>query len=88
VLLPLVNSDVFFNADGTLREDTLATFKNEASRPLVQMQRDQEISAFSVTIDPTQDSQSTGKVELTIKIVPVGVAEQIEANIGFSLTAE
>lgn len=87
VLLPQVNGELFFNADGTLEEDTIAFFKNEASRPLVQMQRDGEISAFSVTIDPTQNSQSTGKLEITIKIVPVGVAEEIANDIGFSLTA-
>jgi hypothetical protein len=88
VLLPEVNGELFFNADGTLSEDTIAFFKTEAARPLVQMQRDGEISAFSVAIDPTQASQSTGQLELTVKIVPVGVAEEIVVNIGFALTTD
>lgn len=86
ILLPQVNGELFFNADGTLTEDTIAFFKNEAGRPLVQMQRDGEISAFIIEIDPTQNAQSTGKLKLTAKLVPVGVAEQIEVNIGFTLT--
>lgn len=84
-LLPDLNSPIFVNTDGTLTEDTIAGFKNSAARALEQMERDGEISAFQVVIDPTQNTISTGKVVITIKIVPVGVARNIEVNIGFAV---
>lgn len=84
-MLPNLASPVFLNADGTLTEDTVAKFKNDASRHLEQMERDQEVSAFAVLIDPTQNVLSTSTLELTIQIVPVGVARLIKINIGFTL---
>jgi phage tail sheath protein FI len=84
-LLPDLNSPIFVNPDGTLTEDTIAGLKNSAARALEQMERDGEISTFQVVINPTQDTISTGKVIITIKIVPVGVARNIEVNIGFAV---
>lgn len=85
-MLPNVAAPIFINADGTLRESTTAKFKNDAARALEQMERDEEISAFEVIIDPTQPVLQTSKLVITIKIVPVGVARQIEINIGFTVS--
>jgi hypothetical protein len=85
-MLPNVAAPVFINADGTLTEDTVAKFKNDAARALEQMERDEELSAFNVIIDPTQPILSTSKLVITIQIVPVGVARQIEINIGFTVS--
>jgi hypothetical protein len=84
-LLPDLNSPIFVNPDGTLTEDTIAGLKNSAARALEQMERDGEISTFQVVINPTQNTISTGKVIITIKIIPVGVARNIEVNIGFAV---
>lgn len=84
-LLPLLNSPLYVNEDGTLAEDTIATFRNEAERALEEMQRLGEISQFEVTIDPNQNVLSTSQLSITIKIVPVGVARNIVVNIGFAL---
>lgn len=70
---------------GLLREDTVAFFKATASEPLAQMQRDGEISEFSVTINPAQPILQTSKLEIGVKIVPVGVAREIEFTIGFAV---
>ena len=43
------------------------------------------IKAFKVTINPLQNVLSTGKLSIGVKIVPVGVARQIEINIGFAV---
>ena len=48
------------------------------------MERDEEISAFSVIIDPAQDVIATSKLEITVKIVPIGTADEIEVTIGFA----
>lgn len=84
-LLPKLNSPLYVNEDGTLTEDTIASFKNDAERALEEMQRNGEISAFSVTIDPAQNVLSTSKVTITIKVVPVGVARNIVVNIGLAV---
>ena len=84
-LLPSLNAPLYVNRDGTLTEDTILTFKNDTSRALEEMQRNAEISAFEVTINPNQNVLSTSKLAITIKIVPVGVARNIEVNIGFAV---
>lgn len=84
-LLPRLNSPLFVNQDGTLTEDSIASFKNDAERSLEEMQRNQEISAFSVTINPEQNVLTTSKISITLKIVPVGVARNIEVNIGLAV---
>jgi len=84
--LPNLASPVLVNADGTLTEDTIAKFKNDAARALEQMQKDEEISAFEVIINPLQDVLSTSTIEITVQIVPVGVARQIKINIGFTVS--
>lgn len=84
-LLDNLNAPLTVDSDGKLSESTIAVFKNDAIRGLESMQRDEEISAFDVLIDPSQNVLSTSKIILTVKIVPRGVARQIEVNIGFSL---
>lgn len=85
-MLPNISSPLLVNSDGTLSEDTIAKFSNDGGQALEQMERDQEISAFKVLIDPSQDVLATSKIVLTIQIVPVGVADQIEINIGFTVS--
>ena len=85
-MLPNLSSPVFVNANGQLTEGTVAKFKNDTARALEQMDRDEEISAFEVIINPLQDVLSTSEVEITVKIIPVGVARQIKINIGFTVS--
>lgn len=84
-LLPSLNAPLYVNEDGTLTEDTIASFKNDTERALETMEVDGEVSAFSVVIDPDQDVLSTSKLTITIKVVPVGVARNIVVNIGFAV---
>ena len=84
-VLPNLNSPLFVNKDGTLSEDTISLFKNDAQKALVDMVADGELSAQSVSIDPTQDVLSTSKIVITVVLVPVGVAREIEINIGFEV---
>jgi len=82
-MLPNVSAPLYLNTDGTLTETTVSHFKNSAERHLEQMQRDGEISQFEVNIDPAQDVLSTSTVNIGISVIPVGVARQIDINIGF-----
>lgn len=84
-LLPQLASPIVLNADGTLSEDVVSYFETLCSRALDVMQRDNEISAYSIVIDPTQDVLSDSELEINVKIVPVGVARTITVNVGFAL---
>lgn len=85
-LLPQLASPLVINANGTLNEDTIAYFDTLCKRALEVMQREAELSAFAVTIDPTQNVLSTNTLTIAVKLVPVGVADTIEVNVGFALS--
>lgn len=87
-LLPSIASPVKVNADGTLTEDVIAYFETLASRSLEVMQRDNEISAFSVVINPVQNVLSTNQLIINVSIVPVGTADEILVNVGFVLAIQ
>lgn len=82
-ILPKLGSPLRVNTDGTLRTDTIATFKALAEKGLGQMETDGELSAYEVIINASQNVVSTSRLEITVKLVPVGVAREIVINIGF-----
>ena len=82
-IVPKLGSPLNVNADGTLREDTIKTFKALADRALNSMAADGEVSAYEVIINASQDVVVSGQLEITVKIVPVGVAREIVINLGF-----
>jgi hypothetical protein len=84
-LIPQLNQTVLVKSDGTLRDDTVGYFQDLAQTPITQMQVDEEVSAGEATVDPTQNVNSTSTLTVAIAIVPVGIAETIVVNIGFTL---
>jgi hypothetical protein len=42
-----------------------------------------EISGVTTTMDPNQNVLATGKLALTLKVVPLGFAREIRVNVGF-----
>lgn len=84
-MIPALGSPLLLNADGTLSDTTIAYFTSLAELNLTQMQRDNELSAKSVTIDPAQDVLSTSVLVVAVELVPVGVARSIQVNIGFTV---
>jgi len=83
--LPNLNRPLYVNEDGTLSEDTIAIFKNDTDKALEAMEIDGEVSFFAVTIDPLQNVLSTSKIIIGVQIIPVGVAREIQFDIGFVL---
>ena len=47
------------------------------------MESDGELSSFEVIINSAQDVVATGELEITVKLVPVGVTRDIIINLGF-----
>jgi len=93
--IPKISAPLYTNAaTGKVSEATISEFKNLAITALETMATAGEISVDdngnlpvnSVIIDPEQDVLSTSEIEITVKIVPVGVAEAITINIGYTVS--
>ncbi len=85
-LVPALNSKITLNADGTLKDTTVAYFENLAEAPLIDMIRDGDLSAQDVVISTTQNVLSTGLLIITASLVPTGTARNIQVNIGFNVS--
>jgi len=82
-LLPEVAAPIQLNANGTISDVTIAHLISVASPNLDQMVRDGDLSAYEVTINPSQDVLSTSKIIIAIGLLPKGVSRMIQVNIGF-----
>ena len=85
-LLPALASPIKVNSDGTLTDDVITYFETLCKRALESMERNSELSAYSVAIDPTQDILSTSNLEIAVKLVPLGSADTITVNVGFTVS--
>ena len=82
-ITPKLGSPLRVNTDGTLREDVIKTFTSLGTKALSSMESDGELSSFEVIINSAQDVVATGELEITVKLVPVGVTRDIIINLGF-----
>lgn len=82
-LLPELGRPIYFNADGTLRADTLQHLKTVAGKAVEDMERAGEVSGWEVSIDPAQDVLGTSTVEFTLHAVPVGIMRKAVVSIGY-----
>lgn len=82
-LLPQLNAPLTLNSDGTLTDVTIAYFEGLCTIGLDQMIRDTELSAYDVTIDPSQDVLTTSTLTIAVTLIKNGVARNIVVNIGF-----
>lgn len=87
-ILPLLNSRVTLNANGTLSKQAIAGFQAAAGYPLTQMFVDGDLSVDPVAVggvivSETEVVSTTGTIPITIKLIPVGIAEQISITIGY-----
>jgi hypothetical protein len=85
-LLPQLASPIKLNSNGTLTEDVIGFYETLCAQALDVMQRNAEVSAYKITIDPTQNVLSTSKLVISVAIVPLGVARTIQVNVGFTLS--
>ena len=84
-LLPTIQQPLYVDAaTGQLSAGTIAQFKAIVHQQLQTMQANGEISGFSITIDPSQDVLTTDTVKVNYRLIPVGVAKQIDIEIGLS----
>ena len=80
-----VNDEVVINTDGTLSAAYVKSLQSKIETVLNQsMTAEGEISSAKCYIDETQNVLSTNKVEVTISILPVGYAKEINVKLGFA----
>lgn len=84
-LVPALNSPITLNSDGTIADTSVAYFVGLAEVNLIQMVRDKELSSQKVAINPTQNVLQTGKLVISVSLVPTGTARNIVVNIGFNV---
>lgn len=88
-LLPYVNSPLMVNpTTGYLATSKITAFSTLIGDILAKMQAAQEISGYSVVIDPNQNVLLNDTLRIGYTIVPVGVATRIYVEEGLSLTVK
>lgn len=86
VLVPKVSGPAYIDPDtGMLEPSGVAALEALCDEPLDEMLRNGEISGYKVRINPNQRVLQTSKLEVVIKIVPVGTLREIEVKIGLTL---
>jgi len=81
-----INGRVEVDAEtGKLATGSVAFYEQLANGALDVMLSNGEISGRSNFVDPDQDILSTPILKVRTQIVPIGIAESIEVEIGFSL---
>ena len=83
-VLTALNGPLQLNSDGTLADTTIAYYESLAEINLIEMIRNAELSAQSVSIDSTQNVLATNKLVISVRLVPIGVAREIQVNISFT----
>lgn len=87
-LLPELGRPLAFNADGSLRADTLQHLRTVAGKAVEQMEKDGEVSGWAVDVDPEQDVLGTSTVKFSVHAVPMGVMRKAAVSIGFAQSVE
>lgn len=86
VLVPKVSGPAYIDPDtGTLEASNATALEALCDEPLDEMVRNGELSGYKVRINPNQRILQKSKLEVIVKIVPVGTLREIEVKIGLTL---
>jgi hypothetical protein len=83
--LPTLSGPILLEG-GKIQKDVVASLNAIGNKALDQLLRTGEISERSVFVNPDQDIVNTSVLVVTAKVVPVGVARNIEINFSFNVT--
>jgi len=84
-LMPSLNSVVDVNSNGTMTDAQIEAYKTDINQELDVLLRDNNISAYLVEIDPTQNVVTSSTLNISVAITPKGIARNIIVNIGYSI---
>jgi Protein of unknown function (DUF2586) len=86
VLLPQISGPAYIDPDtGKIAPNTLAALESLCDEVMDDMKQNGEISGYQVLIPPNQQVLRNSKLEVILKLIPVGVLRQIEVKIGLTL---
>ena len=85
-ILPYLNSRVKVNKAGQLDSSTINFYTSVCNNELDKMITAGEIVAASVYINPAQNILTTGKLMVTLVLLPYGIAKEIEITIGYTVS--
>ncbi|MBB5636750.1 hypothetical protein HDE68_002651 [Pedobacter cryoconitis] len=86
VLLPKVSGPAYVDPDtGKIQASTASALESICDDVLDQMVRNGELSGYKVVINPDQPILKTSKLEVVLRLVPVGTLREITVKIGLTL---
>jgi hypothetical protein len=83
VLSGFLGSKVIFTSTGTIDSISIIVFEKACKQVLDRLISDNEISAYDIYIDPSQNTLSTKTVTVQVSIVPVESADYINIDVSF-----
>lgn len=87
-LVPKANAPLYVDGtSGKLAANTIEEFKAAAEKPLREMKRLGEVSDYGVLINPNQNILATPLLNIKIRIVPVGSAQEMVVTLQYAVTA-
>jgi hypothetical protein len=81
---PVVNKGLAINADGNIADGPRNSLIEEGNLILEQAQQRGEISSGNIVIPSGQNLLSTKSITIKARVVPLGIAEEVVLEIGFS----
>lgn len=80
-IMPLQNAPVKLLPSGKLPREVIEAIKNRASKGLTEMRRVDEISNFSIEIDPDTDVLTTGSIDIYFNIQTTGTLRKLNGYV-------
>lgn len=88
-LLPHLSGPLRIDSkSGAISVGTTTFLETLAKECLIEMERAGELSGFEIEIDPNQSVLGSSKLNVAVKLIPMGVLRQINVNIGFTVKIE
>lgn len=88
-LIPRMNSVVAIDrTTGQIAPATIADWDAAAKRELDTLLAEGEIADYTFRMDPQQDVIAQGKVKTRVRVLPNGIAKEIESELGYTNIAQ
>jgi hypothetical protein len=81
--LPSVSSPIVLNSNGTLPDWQVENLQTLGNTALLQMISDGELSDGQTIVSPSQNVLATNTINEAIQLLPIGVADYINIEIGY-----
>lgn len=84
-LLPKLSAPIKVNEQGQIPSGVTNYWQSLCAQTLEKLRQNEEISSFAVFIDPEQNVISNQALAIELKVVPIGVAQNINVQLSYAL---